>query len=141
MKRKTAKDVMTTPVIAVRTSDTVGRVARTLLRHRISGVPVLDDFGLMVGIVSEGDLLARRADRFTAEDVMTPTVFTADEGTPVTEVARRMVRHQINRIPIVRGEELVGIVTRADVLNEHAETSERDAEVVVAVGRLEVVTV
>ncbi len=140
MKHLAAKDIMTSPVIAVRASDPLPDVIRTMRRHGISGVPVLDHFGLMIGIVSEGDLLKKEAgpgglselsyigrpfgdnpvDTYAvgacAEEIMSPRVVSATEDTPVRQVATLMVRHEINRVPIVKGEDLVGIVTRADIL-------------------------
>ena len=140
-KRLKASDIMSHPVVAVRESDPIPDVVRTMRRHGISGVPVLDAFGLMSGVITEADILtkeagpgglaaldylaritnrtpeawARQAGR-TAGEVMTHPVITATEDTPVHELARMMQRGGVNRVPILRGEDLVGIVTRADII-------------------------
>jgi CBS domain-containing protein len=136
-----AQDIMSTPVVVVRENDAIPDVVRAMRRHGISGVPVLNTFGLLAGIITEADILskeagpgglsaldylarvthrvpdawAKQAGR-TAREVMTPNVTTATEDTSVHELARLMVRGGVNRVPIMRGEDMVGIVTRADVI-------------------------
>jgi CBS domain-containing protein len=118
-------------------------VAEILLERRISGVPVIDRAGNLVGIVSEGDLM-RRADSGTehrrswwlrlfmgreglaleyvkeharkVEDIMTRDVITAVPGTPVGEIADLLERNAIKRVPIVQSGKVVGIVSRANLL-------------------------
>jgi CBS domain-containing protein len=135
---------MTTPVITVRPATPVREAVALMLEHRISGLPVVNDVGELEGIVTEADLLPkevvprpqppvvdwigpslwverwlsayRKAEGRTVGEVMTHHVITATEDTPVREIASRMVRYQVNRVPIVRGRRVVGIVTRADVL-------------------------
>ena len=130
-----ARDVMVSPVITVKPSATVREVAETLLKHHISAVPVVDDQGHLVGIVSEGDLL-RRAEAGTeqrrpwwllgltrdetlaedyvkahtrrVEDVMIRRVVTAAPDTPLHEVATLLEKSAIKRVPIVENGELVG---------------------------------
>jgi predicted transcriptional regulator len=131
-----ARDVMSAPVIVVRTTDPIPDVIRTMRRHGITGVPVVDGFGLMVGIISEADIVAmeagpegpselryRRSLRptasdgaYRAEDVMTESAIAVAEDTPIKKIARLMAREDINRVPVVRGEDLAGIVTRKDIL-------------------------
>ncbi len=137
--RLLARDVMTSPVITVSPDTPVKKIAELLLTHHISGVPVLSD-GKLVGIVTEADLLhkerpelseggilqlfrrgqlaeaERKAEGLVARDVMTSPVVTVTEETPLREVASLMARRQINRVPVVRGDQVVGIVSRADVL-------------------------
>lgn len=137
------RDVMVAPVITVSPSTSVQEVARLLLEKRISGVPVLDSDGKLVGIVSEGDLLHRAEadtkrrrswwlhafagnDTLAAEyvkaharkvsDVMTRHVVTATPQTPLHEVATLMEKNAIKRVPIVENGHLVGIVSRANLL-------------------------
>jgi CBS domain-containing protein len=140
----TAKRIMTTEVKTVPAEMPLREVARFLAEHGISGAPVVNDAGEPVGVISESDLLdgsKRNAaiPRFApfglvalpdelfqqvyddgwklcAADVMTRPAITADEETPSEELADRMGRHRINRIPIVRGNKVVGIITRADLL-------------------------
>lgn len=138
-----ARDVMTRHVVSVVPDTPVEQIARILLDHRISAVPVIDANGEVIGIVSEGDLMRRsesdthghsawwlallasraeRAEDFIegharkAAEVMTRPVITVDEETQLVEVADILERHRINRVPVVRENKLVGIVSRADLL-------------------------
>ena len=137
------RDVMVAPVITVKPSVTVQEVAKLLLEKHISAVPVLDDKGKLVGIVSEGDLLHRveagterhrswllqgffENDTLAAEyvkahgrkvsDVMTRRVITATPQTPLHEVATLLEKNAIKRLPILENGRLVGIVSRANLL-------------------------
>jgi len=138
-----ARDVMTMPVISVLADTTVEEVARTLLARRISAVPVVDEHDRMIGIVSEGDLVRRaetdeetqdswwlenladgdsRAQSFArakgrlAKDVMSTSVIVASEDDSLAEIARMLEQHKIKRVPVVRHGKLVGIVSRANLL-------------------------
>jgi CBS domain-containing protein len=124
------KDVMTTRVVAVR-SDTPYREMTALLRaHRVSGLPVVDAEGIVVGVVSETDLLTklvvnRRPRRrhtptgeLTAADLMTRPAVTTSPDELVTSVARLMSSRKLRRVPVVDSQgHLVGIVCRSDVLS------------------------
>ena len=139
-----AKDVMTTPVISVGADTSIEETAGLMLERRISAVPVVDASGRLQGIVSEGDLMRHSkagtgqsrswwlslfADRgqlaedytkthgLTAGDVMTRTVVTATESTPLDKIATLLERHRIKRVPIVRRGKVVGIVSRANLLH------------------------
>ncbi len=139
-----ARDIMSTPVLTVTPETPLRDAVLLMLGNHISGLPVVDAQGHLVGIISEADLLLkaaepkpaaplvewsgpwlwlerwlgahRKAAGRTVGEVMTRHVVSAEETTPVCELAARMVRHQVNRLPIVRGREVVGIVTRADIL-------------------------
>jgi CBS domain-containing protein len=138
-----AVDVMTRDVISVGPNATVGEIASLFLRRRISGVPVVNAEGAILGLVSEGDLVRRvetgtdarhswwlemlseGADRAAeyaksrgrkARDVMTQNVITVNETTPLREIADAMEKHRIKRVPVVRDGKLVGIVSRANLL-------------------------
>jgi CBS domain-containing protein len=138
-----ASDVMVSDVITVKPTGTVQQVAELLMMNHISAVPVVDDSGALVGIVSEGDLLRRReagtdhrrswwlkllmgreilAAEFVKEysrhvsDVMTHNVVTAPPDASVADIATLLERHRIKRIPIVRNGKLVGIVSRANLI-------------------------
>ncbi len=153
--RLLAKDVMTSPVITVTPDTPVKEIARLLLTHHISGVPVVDAEGRLVGIVTEADLLykerpedqepptllrllrrgqiveaERRAEGTVARDVMTSPVVTVEPDTPLREVAALMTRRQINRLPVVQEGRVVGIVSRADVLRALVRSDEELAEAV-----------
>ncbi|MGY2048256.1 CBS domain-containing protein [Methylobacterium sp. JK268] len=138
-----ARDVMTREVTGVHADASVELAVGLMLETRISGLPVLDADGAVVGIVTEGDLLARPelgtsrlkpswvqylidpgrlAEAYARErgrrvgDVMTRAVATVAPGTPLDEVVELMRRLHIRRVPVVEGGRLVGIVTRADLL-------------------------
>lgn len=139
-----ASDIMATEVITVGPEASVQEVAEILDKHRISGVPVVDARGRVVGIVSEGDLL-RRAETGTGHahswwlkllmgreglateyvrehsrkiaDLMSREVITAAPDTPVSEIAEILERNRIKRVPIVKDGRLVGIVSRANLLH------------------------
>ena len=145
-----AGDVMTLNVASVNPDAPVRLVARLLLDRRISAVPVVDDDGAPIGIVSEGDLMPRdesdravrrdwwlellaegealnteflatlRAPERKARDIMTAPVVAVDEETDVGEIARRLAAHRIKRVPVVRNGRIVGIVSRADLLRVFA---------------------
>lgn len=139
-----AADVMTFGVASIRADAPVEEAARVMLQHRISGLPVMDNNGDLIGMVTEGDLLRREvsatarerprwlelllgsvkpADRprlaplATVAEVMTRPVVTVSEDTPVQKVADILHRHGIKRVPVVRSEKVTGIVSRADLLS------------------------
>jgi CBS domain-containing protein len=138
-----AADVMVSSVISVRSDATVQEVADVLLKNRISGVPVIGPEGELVGIVSEGDLIRRpeagtlrrpswwlaligskeelaseyiKSHSHRVADVMTQRVVTASPDTPVADIATLLEKHGIKRVPIVEDGKVVGIVSRANLL-------------------------
>src|ERR687884_632896 len=114
-------EIMTTNVVSVREDAPVREVAQTLDRHRISGVPVVDEANHMVGLISEYDLIAKPNARAAAE-AMTRDVISVMEDTSVDEVRFLLVNRRIKRVPVLRGQKLVGIVSRADLVREIALT-------------------
>ena len=128
----TVKDVMTTEVVAVTRETTFKEMAAVLRRYRVSALPVVDDAGRVLGVVSEADLLAkealadpgpagelvhRKAEGLTAGDLMTSPPVTAAPGDPVEQAARMMHFMRVKRLPVVNpGGQLIGIISRADVL-------------------------
>lgn len=108
-------EIMTTPVITVHADDTAARIAATLSEHRISAVPVVDEEGAVIGLVSEYDLLVRPAGS-TAREVMTKAVLSVTEDTDVDHVRHLLVDRRIHRVPVVSAGKLVGIVSRADIV-------------------------
>jgi len=114
-------DIMTPNVISVSEDATTRDVAKLLDHHRISGLPVCDVQGHMVGLVTEFDLIAK-PDAHTAGDVMTRDVISVMEDTSVDEVRFLLVHRRIKRVPVLRGQRLVGIVSRADLVREIALT-------------------
>jgi len=139
-----AKDAMTFPVISVEPDASIWEAVRIMLQRRISGLPVIDKQGRLVGMVSEGDFLRRAetgtqrqrsrslefligpgrlADEYTrshgrkVQEIMTPDPLTVAEETPLEEVVRTMEKRRIKRLPVVRGNDVVGIVTRANLVH------------------------
>jgi CBS domain-containing protein len=137
-----AKDVMTPKVVSIRPNASIAEMVRLMLDNRISGLPVINDHGELVGIVTEGDCL-RRAEtgterkrprwlefiigpsRLAAEyihahsrkvaEVMTQAPLTITENTPLDDIVHLM--ETIKRLPVVRDRKVVGIVSRADLLH------------------------
>ena len=150
-----ARDVMVSPVVTVSQSATVRDTAKTLVERGISAVPVVDPQGKVVGIVSESDLLHRveagterrrswwlravadeellaadyvKAHAGKVADIMTHAVVTATPDTPLHEIAMLMERRSIKRVPILANGELVGIVSRANLVQAVA-SARADLEV------------
>jgi len=127
------KDIMTADVAAVRSDASYREMAALLRSRRVSGLPVIDAEGVVVGVVSETDLLERALDRrpdrwphhkhlttaeLTARHLMTRPAVTTSPDEAVAEVARLMSAHQLRRLPVVDAQgHLAGIVTRSDVLS------------------------
>ena len=109
-----AKEIMTTPVVSAGLDTPTGDVVELLTTHRISGVPVTDQDGAVVGLVSEYDLLVKRG--AIAREVMSPTVISVTEETDVEDVRALLVDMRIRRVPVVAGRRLVGIVSRSDLV-------------------------
>jgi CBS-domain-containing membrane protein len=114
-------EIMTPHVISVRDDAPLRDVARLLDRHRISGVPVCDGDGHMVGLISEYDLIAKDHAQ-TVGEAMTRDVISVMEDTSVDQVRFLLVNRKIKRVPVLRGLKLVGIVSRADLVREIALT-------------------
>jgi len=130
------KDVMTAEVVAVRRDATFKELAAVLRRYRVSALPVVDDAGRVIGVISEADLLAkealadpgvmaevlhrkdvRKAEGLTAGELMTSPPVTVAPEDQVEQAARMMHFMRIKRLPVVNsGGQLVGIVSRSDVL-------------------------
>lgn len=147
-----ARDVMTAAVVAAGPNSTVVDIADLMIRYRISAVPIVDGDGQLLGIVSEGDMIKKNqpvgkpqrswwlsalggtaisAEEFTetrrvkASDIMTRDVATAHPDTPVQQIAETLERRRIKRVPIVDDGRVVGIVSRANLLQ--ALTAQRAA--------------
>jgi CBS-domain-containing membrane protein len=113
------RDIMTTHVVAVGSDASYREMAATLRAHRISGLPVVGADGIVVGVVSETDLLTRQSTaEGAAADLMTCPAVTTGPDELVSHVARLMSRRKLRRVPVVdRQGHLVGIVCRSDVLS------------------------
>jgi CBS domain-containing protein len=139
-----AKDVMTSPVVSVEPDTPVLQAVRIMLQRHVSGLPVVGKDGRLVGIVTEGDFLrraetgtqrrrprwleflvgpGRMADEYTrahgrkVAEIMTAEPLTVTEDTPLEEVVKVMETRRIKRLPVLRGSEVIGIVSRANLLH------------------------
>jgi CBS domain-containing protein len=136
-----AKDAMTSPAITVTPETHCKDAAALLVRHRISALPVVDASGRLVGLVSEADLLPLEASPdprsqatplpiraeplpHRVDEVMTPEVYTVDEDTDLGIVAQRMLEANVKRFPVLRGDRLVGVVSRHDLVRVIARTDD-----------------
>lgn len=147
------QDVMTAEVVSVRPETPLKEVARLLLERRISGVPVTDEAGRVLGVVSEGDLLIKergvpagragtprplawlmgderagaeqaKMRAATAGEAMSKPAITIGADSSLREAAGLMVDHAVNRLPVVDDDRLVGIVTRADLVGAFVRSDE-----------------
>jgi CBS-domain-containing membrane protein len=147
-----AADVMVPNVITVGVNASIGEVAAILLKNQISAAPVVNEKGELVGIVSEGDLMRRpeigtikrhswwlelisnkwasaneyiKSHSRKVDDVMTRDVITAKPDTPLGDIAGLLERNRIKRVPIVDARKLVGIVSRANILQALASATKK----------------
>jgi CBS domain-containing protein len=138
------KDIMTTPVVSARPDMTVEQAIHLMLQRHISGLPVIEEDGRLVGMVTEGDFLrrgetgtqrhrprwlelltgpGRLAEEYTrahgrrVRDVMTATPLTVTEETSLEQVVGLMEKHRVKRLPVMRGERVIGIISRANLLH------------------------
>jgi len=142
------RDVMTTEVLTTGPEASIRDIARILVEHGISGLPVCDLERRVLGVVSEADILlkeyepdgrgrgplyrlglrsdatAAKARAETAAEAMTAPAITISSFRSVAEAARVMTEHGVNRLPVVKGDELVGIVTRADLVRAFTRSDE-----------------
>lgn len=123
-----ARNVMNTNVVTIQEDATAQDAIRTLVEHNVSGCPVVNAQGSLVGIISEAQLLVRifrpEAKDQPVGDVMTKDVVTVDEDALLSDIAITLVMKRIHRIPVVRDGEVVGIVSRRDLLRYIVETGE-----------------
>ncbi len=138
-----ARDVMTRKVVSIAPDATVLQAAQTMLKHHISGLPVVEK-GKLAGILSEGDFLRRQetrtqrrrsrwleflmgpgrmAEEYThshgskVSEVMTTAVQTTTEDASLGDIVHLMENHHIKRVPVMRGDRMVGIITRANLMH------------------------
>ena len=113
-----AEDVMTTRVITVTENQTKQHAARLLSQHRISGLPVVNNDNIVVGVVTEYDVIGKEGK--TVGDIMTRGVISVTPDTDLEEVSHLLVHERIKRLPVLDRGRLVGIVSRADLVREVA---------------------
>lgn len=139
-----ARDVMTSVVISVPSDAPVTQAVQLMLQHRISGLPVVDAKGALIGIVTEGDFLRRgelgtqrkrprwlefvvgpgklateyvQARSFKVGEVMTVGTYTVNADTPLEDVVQLMERHRIKRVPVLEDNKMIGVISRANLLH------------------------
>lgn len=146
----TAGELMTREVVTVSPDSSLVEAVQLMARHRISGLPVVDATGTIVGMLTEGDLLRWRegqsekqarwlemlaegahlapdflegiqSQQLKVQAAMSPGVTTLSEDTPARAVADLMMRKRIKRVPVLRDGRLVGIVARSDLVRALAE--------------------
>ncbi len=139
-----AIDVMTTSVLFAHPDTSVQETAKTLAENHISGMPVIDDKGALIGMITEGDLLHRaeigtgvgkrawwleflastrelahgyvREHSHKVRDLMTTDVVSVTEDTPVVQIAEMLERHRIKRVPVLKEGKVTGLVSRANLI-------------------------
>jgi CBS-domain-containing membrane protein len=125
----TAKDLMTTHVVTVSVDDTIDHAITLMVRHRISGLPVLDLEGRPVGIVSEFDLLELICEGHTEQGsvsrYMSPELFGVAEHDSWVALVDAFRSKRVRRLPVLRDGKLVGIVTRHDLVHAIRDARQR----------------
>jgi CBS domain-containing protein len=109
-----AKDIMTREIITVSPSMTIKSLAMTLIKNQISGAPVAGKNGKIIGVVSEADIVAKKGKDVKA--IMSKKIISVVEENSVEEIAQLMTTHKIKRVPVMRGDQVIGIVSRADIV-------------------------
>ena len=148
-----ARDIMTKEVITATPATSVTEVAALLEKHRISGVPVVDVAGRVVGVITQSDLVARARDLelppaialfdlrlfletpshfkkrlekmlgVTVGEVMTPNPISVSPEMPVEEIAALMDRKKVHTLPVLAGGKLVGVIGKIDLIRAQAQKS------------------
>jgi CBS domain-containing protein len=154
----TAADIMTRNVVTAKPDDTIAKVARSLSDHGISAMPVCNATGAVIGMVSEGDLIAPvgtssstkrswwlnlladgtelapsfldciKVENRRVGDLMVTPVITATPSTTIPELADLLMKHHIKRLPVVSDGKLVGIVSRANLIDAFVRTPDAVVE-------------
>lgn len=138
-----ARDLMTTDPVSISPDSSILAAAEIMLRHRVSGLPVVDSDGTLIGMITAGDLMRRaelatelrrggfaefqagrerlatdyvRAHGKHVRQVMTPGPYSVARDAPIQDIVNLMDRHDVKRVPVTDGHKLVGIVSRTDLL-------------------------
>jgi predicted transcriptional regulator len=147
----TAKQLMTEKIITVTPATPVRELAKTLSENQISGAPVLDDQGMVIGVVTESDLIDQNKkvhiptvvtilDSFiflespekmekelkkmagiTVEDIFAHEVISVQKDTPLDEVATLMAEKKVHTLPVMDGDKLVGVIGKSDIIRTLAQ--------------------
>lgn len=114
------KEVMTRNVVTFKEETPIEEIAQTLSSKRITGAPVVDGAGVVVGIVSETDVFTKRGS--FARDIMSGNVISVTEEMGIDEAAKLLVGERIRRVPVISRGKMVGLLSRSDVLDFFAKT-------------------
>lgn len=157
MEEKTAQDIMTKDVITISKDSTLADLSKLLLKNKISGVPVIDEEGRLVGMATDADIIREDMEPIfpfyfdplvinygyieniekyqkdmkehletRIEEVMARRVKTVHKDTPISDVARIIVRNKINRVPVVdENNKLLGIIARSDIIESMVDEADR----------------
>jgi CBS domain-containing protein len=101
-------------VITISSTASVRELAKLLTQNNISGIPVKDNKGKIVGIATQADVVGKKGKQ--VKSIMSREIISVTEETPVAEIARLLTAHRIRRVPVMRDGKLVGIVSRADIV-------------------------
>jgi CBS domain-containing protein len=113
-----AREIMTPNVISVRETSSVEDAARLLARHHISGLPVVNENGGLVGMLTEHDLISK--DGHHVGEIMSRNVISVSVETDVEEVAHLLTIQHIRRVPVLQGGKIAGILSRSDLIRQIA---------------------
>ncbi|HZU71104.1 MAG TPA: CBS domain-containing protein [Ktedonobacteraceae bacterium] len=117
-----ARDIMTRKVCTIQPEASAQEAAQLLYSHRISGAPVVDADGKLIGIITEADIISKvNRDGLRVGDIMSHELLVVNEETPVSEIAMLLTERKIKRVPVVENGKLVGIVSRADIVHAVAQ--------------------
>lgn len=111
-----AKDIMNTNVITAKADAGISDVAKIMTEHQISGTPIINEEGKLVGIVTERDLLLKNELIASVTEIMTKEVITVSEDTSVDQISALLLDYSIKRIVVTRDNAVIGIVSRQDIL-------------------------
>lgn len=117
-----ARDIMTRKVCTIHPEASAQEVAQLLDSQRISGAPVVDADGKLIGIITEADIISKvNRDGLCVADIMSHELLVVNEETDVGEIATLLTERKIKRVPVVQDDKLVGIVSRADIVHAVAQ--------------------
>ncbi|HLW01533.1 MAG TPA: CBS domain-containing protein [Ktedonobacterales bacterium] len=114
-----ARDIMTHKVCTTSPDECIRDAARILAERHISGMPVLDKTGAIIGMFTEADIISKQGEY--VKDIMSTEITTVQDDTPVDEIARILNQRKIKRVPVLARGCLVGVVSRADIVAAVAE--------------------
>ncbi len=109
-----AREIMTRHVCTISPEASVRDAARILAERRISGMPVLNEQGTIIGMCTEADVISKPGE--LVRDIMSTEIISVSEETPVGEIAQLLSHRKIKRVPVVTNGRLVGLVSRADIV-------------------------